>query len=252
LDHRSRCRHRWRWPAQRALSRQNSAVPTPRPAKSRRAAGVTGAGPAYEPGGPGALSCQSVGNVRIPGPPSPPLALSPDALSGAGELWVIPGFANRLTLLSPSLAAAHSWWARSPVLAARCGRFIGLSRAIGYRSGAARAIVDRDNRVVRSPNGRQEPVSEVPAGGVLPRSGRRGTLPRDGRDPPVESLTVAWTRTGGFRAAAWRAEPRCGLFPEGDDGRGSVGVREPRRPRPPRLGGAVALPLDDEPPGATC
>jgi hypothetical protein len=64
-------------------------------------------------------------------------------------------------------------------------------------------------------------------------------------------LTLAWTRTGGFQAAAWRAEPRCGLFPEGDDGRGSAGVREPRRPRPPRLDGAVAVPLDDEPTGAT-
>ena len=127
------------------------------------------------------------------------------------------------------------------------------SRAIGYRPGAARAMAIGTTVSFGPRTGRQEPVSELP-GRLLRVLGRAGhflgmvvTLPlsRRGR------LTVAWTRTGGFRAAAWRAEPRCGLFPEGDDGRGSVGVREPRRPRPPRLDGAVALPLDDEPPGAT-
>ena len=185
-------------------------------------------------------------------PPRPPP--SPDARSLTGELVGRTRLRQLFGAPFAVVGAGPLMAALSPYSPQDGGRLVDLSRAIGYRPEAARAIVDRDNRVVRSPNGRQEPVSELLAGGVLPRSGCAGhflgmvvTLPlsRSAR------LTVAWTRTGGFRAAAWRAEPRCGLFPEGDDGRGSVGVREPRRPRPPRLGGAVALPLDNEPADAT-
>ena len=61
------------------------------------------------------------------------------------------------------------------------------------------------------------------------------------------SLIVAWTRAAGLRSAIWRAG--CGdLPPAGDDPDGTSGVREPRSPRPPRGGGAVALPLADRPP----
>jgi len=168
--------------------------------------------------------------------------------------WVVPGFANCLALRSPSLAPARSWRpfrrtrrqmaAGSPTsaeplaidLRLRGRSSIGTTALFGLRTGAKNL----------SQNSSRAASCRVLgcAGHFL---GMVVTLPlsRSAR------LTVAWTRTGGFRAAAWRAEPRCGLFPEGDDGRGSVGVREPRRPRPPRLGGAVALPLDNEPADAT-
>ena len=57
------------------------------------------------------------------------------------------------------------------------------------------------------------------------------------------SLVVAWSRAGGMRSALWRAG--CGDIPSAqDDGGDGLGVREPRRPRPPDRGGAVELPLD--------
>jgi hypothetical protein len=57
-------------------------------------------------------------------------------------------------------------------------------------------------------------------------------------------FTVSWSRTAGLWAVKWRPRP-CGDAPEGD-GWDTGGVREPRVPRLPRLGGAIALPLDDE------
>src|SRR5215207_2831313 len=58
------------------------------------------------------------------------------------------------------------------------------------------------------------------------------------------NLVVAWTHAWGLRWAVWRAT--CGDIPDtGDDPRGDNGVREPRRPRPPRRCGAVALPRDE-------
>jgi hypothetical protein len=58
-------------------------------------------------------------------------------------------------------------------------------------------------------------------------------------------LTVALTRRAGLRLAAWKREPPPA--PPGE-GPGGAAVREPRRPRPPRRGGAAALPLE-RPPG---
>jgi hypothetical protein len=62
------------------------------------------------------------------------------------------------------------------------------------------------------------------------------------RFPPHGRLTLA--RSGGtFWWALWR-ERRCGDWNQPDDGPGDAGVREPRRPIPPRWGGSVAPPLD--------
>ena len=56
-------------------------------------------------------------------------------------------------------------------------------------------------------------------------------------------LTIAWTRRAGLRMAAWSRDEPPG------DGIGGAGVREPRRPRPPRRDGAAALPLERPPDG---
>jgi hypothetical protein len=59
------------------------------------------------------------------------------------------------------------------------------------------------------------------------------------------SLIVAWTRAAGLRSAVWRAT--CGDLPDDDDDdAGTSGVREHRAPRPPRGGGAIALPRDED------
>lgn len=54
-------------------------------------------------------------------------------------------------------------------------------------------------------------------------------------------LTVALSRRCGLRVAAWEVRP-C-LVPPEDDGPAAGGVREPRVPRPPQLGGAAARAL---------
>jgi hypothetical protein len=58
--------------------------------------------------------------------------------------------------------------------------------------------------------------------------------------PAARRLTLA--RSGGtFWWALWRE--RCVAPSDWDEPPGGSGVREPRRPVPPRSGGSVALPL---------
>jgi hypothetical protein len=59
--------------------------------------------------------------------------------------------------------------------------------------------------------------------------------------PASRRLMLARTR-GAFRWAVWH-EPEAGPV-DGGERPGGAGVREPRRPVPPHLGGSVALPFD--------